>query len=74
MKAKCYKVKVYDIDWETDGEGVELPNEVTCSYLDEEGVEGNELECRIESFVTDFLSSYNGFLHNGCKFSYEQVY
>lgn len=74
MKAKCYKVKVFDIDWETYGEGVELPNDVTCSYLDEEGVEGNELECRIKSFVADFLSSYNGFPHNGYKFNYEQVY
>jgi len=74
MKVKCYKVEVYDIDWETDGEDVELPNNVDCSYLDEEGVEGDELKCRIESFVTDFLSSYTGFLHNGYKFSYEQVY
>lgn len=55
-------VKFTNIDWETDGEEVDLPKELTLEIddfvdLDEEGA--------------DFLSDCQGFLVNG--FDYEVI-
>lgn len=50
------RVKAVDIDWETDGYCVKLPNEVIIPpHIDVED----------EFAISDYLSDEYGFLHNG---------
>ena len=47
-------MKAYDIEWETDGEDVDLPAEIEIpeGMTDEDG-------------ISDYLSNMVGFLHKG---------
>ena len=57
-------VKVYEIDWETDGEEVELPERVfiPVDYFDPE-----ELKCadRMSEVISNYLSDNWGWLIGG---------
>lgn len=57
------KIKVFSIDWDTDGENVVLPSEVTIVVDDDFD------EDHAEDFVSDYLSDEFGFCHNGFNFS-----
>lgn len=48
--------KAYDIDWDTDGEDVDLPNEIEIP----EGMDDIDE-------ISDYLSDTTGFCHNGFK-------
>ena len=57
---KCKRVKIWDIDWDTDGEDIpELPKEITLQ-LPEDKVDEDE--------ISDYLSDTYGFCHNGFEF------
>lgn len=57
---KCKMVKIWDIDWDTDGEDIpELPKEITLQ-LPEDKVDEDE--------ISDYLSDTYGFCHNGFEF------
>ena len=64
-------IKVTDIDWDTDGEDVDLPTEVDIPYydLDLDGTE--EDDYIIEDEISEYLSDVYGWLHNG--FDYEVI-
>ena len=55
-----YKIRVSDIEWETDGEDVELPTEVVLD------IEELSSEYAVEIAV-DKVSDKYGFLINSCK-------
>lgn len=59
-------VNVYNIEWETDGAEVDLPEQVEI-VLETETDDGDELS----DLISDELSDEYGFLHNG--FDYEIV-
>ena len=50
MKMNTYKIRVSDIEWETDGEDVDLPDEMEIPS----DIEGDEIE--------SYLSNETGFL------------
>ena len=54
------KCRVYDIDWDTDGEDVDLPNEVEVDVPAEVVDYGD-----VEDFISDYLSDEYGFCHKG---------
>ena len=56
------KFKVYNIDWDTDGEDVDLPNEVEVDVPAEIVAYGDN---EVEDFISDYLSDEYGFCHNG---------
>ena len=56
---------VTDIDWETDGEDIDLPVSVDVPLGDRGFFDDEELE----EYISDYLSDRYGFLHNG--FYYE---
>ena len=54
------KFRVYDIDWDTDGEDVDLPDEVVVTVPgDVYAAAGSS------SYISDWLSDEYGFCHNG---------
>ena len=57
-------IKVYEIDWETDGEEVDLPENVTIDIveLDAYSLENEE---QINETICDHLSDVFGYLVNG---------
>ena len=58
-----YPYRVRYIDWETDGEDVDLPDEVIVDVPEE--IVANDGE---EEYISDYLSDTYGFLHNGFMF------
>lgn len=60
------KYRVYDIQWDTDGERVDLPTEFTLET--EYPVEDYDLH-DIEEFFSEEITERTGFCHTG--FSYE---
>lgn len=57
---KNVKFRVYDIDWDTDGEDAGLPNEVVVT------VPGDVYEAAgSSSYISDWLSDEYGFCHKG---------
>lgn len=59
------KVKVFDIDWDTDGEDVELPSEIEVEVDDEFADDEDELS----EVIGDYLSDEYGFCHFGFDYS-----
>ena len=63
------EIIVYSIDWETDGETVELPNEVAIpaeEIVDECDI--RQIDSRIGAYdpvIADYLSDEYGWLVNG---------
>lgn len=55
------KVKVFDIDWDTDGEDVELPLEIELEIDDKFVNDEDELS----EVICDYLSDEYGFCHFG---------
>ena len=55
-----YKIRVYDIKWETDGEDVDLPTEVVVD------IDELSSEYALEIAVDEASDMY-GFLINSCK-------
>ena len=51
--------KVINIKWETDGQEVDLPNEIDIpeKFIDEDGID--------EDAVSDWISDETGWLHDG---------
>ena len=58
-----YKFKVWDISWDTDGEDVDLPTELTVVVPEEVFASDGE-----EDYISDWLSDEYGFCHNGFLF------
>lgn len=58
--------RIYDIQWDTDGEAVDLPTEFTLET--EYPVEDYDLN-DIEEFFSEEITQRTGFCHNG--FSYD---
>ena len=59
------KVRVFNIDYDTDNEFVDLPKEIfmfISSTFEEE---------EIEEFISDEISNFTGYLHFG--FQYEKI-
>ena len=54
------KFRVYDIDWDTDGEDVDLPNEIEVN-VPAEVVDYDD----VNDYISDWLSDEYGFCHNG---------
>jgi ferritin-like protein len=54
------KFRVYDIAWDTDGEDVDLPDEVVVDVPAEVVDYGD-----VNDFIADYLSDEYGFCHNG---------
>lgn len=54
--------RVYDIKWETDGEDVDLPSEMSLEV--EDGLDSEE----VEEIISDWLSDETGFLHDGYRY------
>lgn len=51
--------RVINIKWETDGQEVDLPNEIDIpeKFIDEDGID--------EDAVSDWISDETGWLHDG---------
>jgi len=58
---------ITDIDWDTDGEEVDLPEEITVNVSEDEELEEDE----IEEYISDKISDKTGFCHFG--FNYKEV-
>ncbi len=58
---------VTDIHWDTDGEEVDLPEEMTVNVSEDEELEEDE----IEEYISDKISDETGFCHFG--FNYKEV-
>jgi len=58
---------VTDIDWDTDGEEVDLPDEMTVNVSEDEELEEDE----IEEYISDKISDETGFCHFG--FNYKEA-
>lgn len=54
------KFRVYDIDWDTDGEDVDLPDEVVVTVPGDVYADAGS-----SSYISDWLSDEYGFCHNG---------
>jgi hypothetical protein len=63
-------IKLFNIDYDTDGEEVELPSEIDCTPEDM-GYDPNE-DGDIESFIqergADYISDTTGWLVNGYEY------
>lgn len=57
---KDVKFRVYNIDWDTDGEDVDLPNEIEVN-VPAEVVDYDD----VNDYISDWLSDEYGFCHNG---------
>ena len=57
------KVLIKDIEYETDGESVDLPSQLLF--------EADADEEDIESLASDYISNLTGFLHNGFNIIYK---
>ncbi len=62
------KYLVTDIEWDTDGEEVDLPEELTITIPEDEELEEDE----VEGYISDKISDETGFCHFGFNFT-EQV-
>lgn len=67
------KIRVYDIDWDTDDDEIireELPEEILLNteYLD---VENEEDIYELEDVISDYLSDEYGYCHKG--FNFERI-
>lgn len=51
---------VTDIKWDTDGENVDLPNEVNVYVPDE-----LDEQIEIEEFISNYITNETGFCHFG---------
>ena len=58
---------VSNIDWDTDGEEIDLPDEMTVNVKEDEQLEDDE----IEQYISDKISDETGFCHFG--FNYKEV-
>lgn len=70
MEPKWIEIVASDIDWDTDGENVDLPNEVIydLDLNDLEIISKTELEEIYEIETADALSRDYGFCVNGYSF------
>lgn len=66
MKTKTRKRTVYDIDYDTDGERVDLPKSLKIDIPDT--IKDDE----IEDFLRDEISNITGFCHFGFKIKGEK--
>ena len=57
---KNVKFRVYDIDWDTDGQDVDLPDEVVVTVPGDVYASAGS-----SSYISDWLSDEYGFCHNG---------
>ena len=65
MKNNSIRVfTVSNIDWDTDGEDVDLPNEMTVNVEEDEQLEESE----IEQYISDKITDETGFCHFGFNF------
>ena len=80
------KVKVYNIDWETDedewddaeemeelGCAPNLPSEMTLavpSHVIEDCETQGEKDGAVEEWISDYISDETGFLHDGFEWEY----
>ena len=68
MKNNSIRVfTVSNIDWDTDGEEIDLPDEMTVNVKEDEQLEEDE----IEQYISDKISDETGFCHFG--FNYKEV-
>jgi hypothetical protein len=62
-------VEVTDIEWDTDGEEVDLPTEIKVeiptSILIYRFEDSQDLEQEIDDYVSDEISNISGFCHTG---------
>jgi len=58
-------IKITQIEWDTDGESVDLPKSVTITV--EDWATGTD-EAQIEDWVSDYLSDEYGYCHHGFDF------
>lgn len=54
---------VFNIQWDTEGEEVELPNHIIVNVP-----ESNQLSCDIIDFIGDYITNEFGFCHFGFEF------
>ncbi len=73
MKTKV-RVRVYDIEWDTDGKKVRLPQRFAldldiCDIEDEIHAEG-DIKGTIEGQIENHMDEKYGFCHNGFKWCF----
>jgi len=61
QKNKKMKYKVTNIEYDTDGEDVDLPEELTITVENSEELEHEE----IVEYISDEISNQTGVCHNG---------
>lgn len=61
LRSKSIDFKIKNIKWETDGEEVDLPNELQLKLV----LDPNDLDPNIESMIDNYLSDEFGWLHQG---------
>jgi hypothetical protein len=57
------KYTVTNIKWDTDGENIDLPTEITIDIPNEDFVKMDEEE--IDEFISDYITNETGFCHMG---------
>ena len=63
LNHKLKSIRIYEIEYDTDGEEIELPTELTLD------VNTNDVE-EIADLASDYISDTTGFCHNGFKWTY----
>ena len=62
-EAQIIVVRAYDIEWDTDGEDIEIPTEVEL----EVDISDMEDEEELADYISDHISDETGWCHNGCS-------
>jgi hypothetical protein len=65
------RVRVFDIQWDTDGEDVDLPSEVELSFEDGELLDSDGSSIDVEELIADKLSDEYGWTVS--SFDYERL-
>ncbi len=63
------EVRVYDIDWDTDGEQVDLPTEMHV-IIEPDEVDNSGDEEAVSEYLSDLISDQIGWCHGGFRWEY----
>ena len=63
LNHKLKSIRIYEIEYDTDGEEIELPTELTLD------VNTDDVE-EIADLASDYISDTTGFCHNGFNWTY----
>ena len=63
LNHKLKSIRIYEIAYDTDGEEIDLPSELTME------VNSDDVE-EIADLASDYISDTTGFCHDGFKWTY----